>query len=69
MQKATEKTKTNLLNVQKFFLLSAYFAEKKFFIKLTIKNGEKAKTAPDKKATQFFNTDATSFSWSNLWFK
>ena len=69
MQKATEKTKTNLLNVQNFFLLSAYFPEKKFFFKLTIKNGEKAKSAPDKKAKLFFNTDAISFSWSNLWSK
>ena len=66
MQKANEKTKTNLLNVQKFFLLSAYFAEKKFFIKLTIKIGEKAKSAPEKKPTLFFNTDAISFSRSNL---
>ena len=69
MQKTTEKTKTNLLNVWKFFLSSAYFAEKKFLIKLTIKNGEKATSAPDKKAKLFFNTDVISFSWSNLWFK
>ena len=62
MQKANDKTKTNLLNVWKSFLLSEYFAEKKFLIKLTIKIGEKARNTPEKKTTLFFNRDAISFS-------
>ena len=69
MQKATEKIKTNLLNVWKFVLLTTKFSAKKLFFKLIIKHGEKAKNTPDKKEKVFFNTIEISFFWSNLWFK
>ena len=56
MQKANEKTKTNLLIVIKLFLSSLNFSKKKLLFRFNKKIGEKAKSTPNKKPAAFLDT-------------